>query len=99
VARIVYRYQVGETVYESEQVGFETVPVEASSEAGQRLLGQYPAGAQVTVYHDPADPANAVLEREPPAAALRGGVLSAVLGLGVLALRRLWRNRPYEDAA
>ena len=95
--RIAYSYTVDGEVYLSERVGVETLPVEAGDAAGQRLLRDYPLSAAVTVYYDPADPANAVLEREPPTGGFAAGMGLIVLGLVVAGIRWLLRNRPYEE--
>jgi hypothetical protein len=97
-ARIAYEYSVAGTVFTSERVGVDTVPVEAGSAEGLRRLRDYPAGAAVTVYYDPADPARAVLERDPPAGAFVAGAWMIGLGLAVAALRRLLRHRPYQSS-
>jgi hypothetical protein len=76
---IRYVYEVGGTIYESDRVNLDTVAVEANSEDGQRLLSTYPSGATVTVYYNPADPAEAVLEREPsPEGIIVGMVLAGM---------------------
>lgn len=82
VVRIIYAYAAGGTNYTSDQVNLNPVPVLSGSAEGQRLLATYPAGAAVTVYHDPADPAAAVLEREPSPVGFYAGL--ALLGMAVV---------------
>ncbi len=94
-ARIVYEYAVDGVAFTGERVGLPTRPVEAESEEGRRRLQAYPAGAAVTVYHDPADPATAVLERDPPDALFVAGSLAIGAGVVVAAARRLLRRRAY----
>jgi hypothetical protein len=95
-ARIVYEYTLGDTVFTSERVGVQTLAVESGSEEGQRRLRDYPVGAAVTVYYDPANPAVAVLERETPRDGLVAGLWLISLGLVVAVARWLLRNKPYQ---
>jgi len=61
VASIRYRYSVDGVSYEGSLV---TIAAEGDLFAGRRgtLQARYPHGSRVTVHHDPADPAFAVLE-------------------------------------
>ena len=59
--RIVYEFRVGETLYKGDRV---TVVKEKITKA---YLDKYPLNAAVTVYFDPTDPNQSVLERELPA--------------------------------
>jgi hypothetical protein len=95
-ARIAYEYTIGDTVFTSERVGVQTLAVESGSEEGQRRLRAYPVGAAVTVYYDPANPAVAVLERDPPTAGFIAGLWLVGLGLAVAAARWLLRQKPYQ---
>lgn len=92
VVRITYDYRVGDTGYRGDRVNLNPVPVEVDSEEGQRLLATYPTGAAVTVYHDPADPAQAILEREPSPLGFWAGLallgMAGVVGLAALLLSR-----------
>jgi hypothetical protein len=47
------------------------------------VLGRYPLGAKVVVYYNPADPRQAVLERDIPAYRLRGCGITLLLPFGV----------------
>lgn len=60
---------------------------------GQRVLARYPVGADVTVFHDPANPSDAILERPDPTA---GPTLLFALGtaLVVAGLLWIWMARP-----
>lgn len=93
--RITYTYRAGDSVFRGDRVGIETVPTEANTAEGQRLLDEYPVGAAVTVYYDPDDPATAVLERDPPKTAFTAAGRLFALGAVTLALRWLWRKRVY----
>lgn len=95
--RVAYEYTVDSQAFTGERVGQGPVPLEAASAESQRLLRDYPAGAAVTVYYDPADPASAVLERDPPAGTFAAAGWLFVLGLAVLGLRWLLRRWPREE--
>lgn len=61
---IAYEYTVNGKRYTGERISLgENIP-ETDFE---RVLNRYPVGAEVTVYYDPANPAQAVLERALPA--------------------------------
>ncbi|MFN2145679.1 MAG: DUF3592 domain-containing protein [Anaerolineales bacterium] len=62
-ARVVFQYTVEEEVYASQQVSFGIVKSYASQNGAAKALQAYPVGKMVSVYYDPADPTNAVLER------------------------------------
>jgi hypothetical protein len=77
--QIIYQFEVNGLPYESDRVNLNPVPVEVASEEGQRLLATYPVGANVPVYHDPDNPVDAVLEREPsPVGFIVGMVLAGM---------------------
>lgn len=54
---VLYAYQVGDEVFQGNRVRVRGV-ADASG-----TVSRYPAGACVTVYYDPANPANSALER------------------------------------
>ena len=62
--RVVYEYTVGGQRYQSQQIraGDTLLSIRASGDA-YKIIDRYPEGATVTVYYDPADPAQAALER------------------------------------
>jgi hypothetical protein len=61
---VVYQYQVGGQMYQGQVIRagdqFGTIRVMGQAQA---TVARYPVGAAVTVYYDPANPANAALER------------------------------------
>jgi Protein of unknown function (DUF3592) len=61
---VIYGYQVDGRPYQSYRVraGDETGRIRVIGDASS-TLDRYPVGSNVTVYYDPADPANAALER------------------------------------
>lgn len=61
---IAYQYQVGAQMYQSEVIraGSQFFNVTSSRQAYD-TTDRYPVGATVTVYYNPANPADACLER------------------------------------
>ena len=78
---IVYEYTVNGQVYSSTQlnIGFER-SYGAQREADE-ALAEYPVGGAVTVYYDPANPGNAVLDR-----ASNGNQIVLIAGIGMLTI-------------
>ncbi|MFZ5809510.1 MAG: DUF3592 domain-containing protein [Chloroflexota bacterium] len=60
---ITYEYSVDGKRYQGERISLAEIIPESDLEA---TLARYPLGAQVTVYYNPADPRQAVLERTLP---------------------------------
>jgi hypothetical protein len=61
---VQYSYQVGGQAYQS----YKLAPGPEMGGTGVRkVIAKYPAGAQVMVFYDPRNPAEAVLERKAPA--------------------------------
>jgi len=88
VPRIRYAYEVGGRRHESRQ--FDVMGREGSRMRGesQAFLDRFQVGQKVTAYHDPEDPARAVLFREVGA---QGYLL--VFGIAWILLDRLMRSR------
>jgi len=62
--RVVYEYTVGGQQYQSQQIrAGDTLFSLRSDQQAYEIIDRYPEGATVTVYYDPADPAQAALER------------------------------------
>lgn len=68
---VMYVYQVEGRQYQSQRIYFGGV-VGGSAMTG--VIKKYPVGAQVPVYYNPQDPADAVLERSIPMAKMLGFV-------------------------
>jgi hypothetical protein len=85
--RLTYDYTVNGQPYTGQRLRLDGQPTPAESAAGRTLLDRYPPGAPVTVYYDPANPASAVLQRDPPTDVLIAGAGLVGLGLVVAALR------------
>jgi hypothetical protein len=62
--RVKYQYTVGAQAYQSDQIkaGDHVFRVSVSGEAYD-VVDRYPVGAQVAVFYNPANPAQACLER------------------------------------
>jgi len=58
---IVYQYQVDGMDFAGDQISFGGTSSSSQSRA-YRITNQYPEGAEVTVYFDPEDPQESVLQ-------------------------------------
>ena len=89
--RVAYRYSVAGQTYDGDRLRADGDPVGPDSAAGRRWLALAP-GAAVTVYANPADPAQSALDRAAAGRWLPNGLLllaaAAVAGGLALALRR-----------
>lgn len=61
---VQYSYQAGGQAYQGNRIA--PGPEVGGSGAG-KVVGRYPAGAQVMVFYNPQNPSDAVLERKAPA--------------------------------
>ncbi|MGE7473017.1 DUF3592 domain-containing protein [Bosea sp. NPDC003192] len=68
VPAVTYSFAVKGVTYQGTRVSLGNI----SGKYAQEALARYPAGAYVTVYYDPADPSDCVLEREAPKGAVKG---------------------------
>lgn len=78
-AEVTYSYQVNGQTFTSRQVSFGAKASHGKPEPAQAVVNTYAAGRAVTVYFDPANPAEAVLER-------RAGGLGITFVMGVVFL-------------
>ncbi len=62
-ARVVYQYAAGGAIHRGERLHFGAAFVSSGTGAAERTVARLPLGAAVTVYYNPDDPADAVLER------------------------------------
>lgn len=62
-AAVRYAFNVGRAKYQGNRIGFGE---NAGNVGIAETLKRYPKGAEVTVYYDPANPRNCVLDRDPP---------------------------------
>ena len=77
---VQYEYQVGGQNYQGNRLAFQEKGYNSHKKAF-KLVAAYPAGNPVSVYYDPANPQNAVLERK----AHGNNILLVVGGILVLA--------------
>lgn len=77
---VMYLYQVEGRQYQSQRIYFGG---EVGGSAMTGILKKYPVGAEVPVYYNPQNPADAVLERSIPMAKMLG--LIGVIMLAVAA--------------
>ena len=83
VPDIEYEFRLGDRVLRGTQIGVGEI---ADTEA---VLNHYPVGATVPVYYNPKDPADALLERDPPLPVLWLYLIAAavlIAGFAVLAV-------------
>lgn len=61
---VSYQYQVGGQLYQGQRIraGDQFASIRVSGDA-QKTIARYPAGATVVVFYNPANPAEAALER------------------------------------
>ncbi len=61
---VVYQYEVGGKMFQSQTIkaGEKFFRVQVTGQA-RATVARYPVGASVTVYYDPANPAESALER------------------------------------
>ena len=94
---VVYEYRVGSRTYSGERISFGDDTGGANAAA---TLRRYPVGATVPVYYDPADPGEAILEREAPMGLVAdAGRLVLWLFAGVTVLAVLAASAPAWIAA
>ncbi len=79
---VTYEYTVADKNYQGTKVNFAE---KISGEEIASTLNKYPEGKIVQVYYNPANPSEAVLERELPSGILKilGVVVLIILGLGL----------------
>jgi hypothetical protein len=76
---VKYEYDVAGRSYLGERLVFGPIATSPRPNKIQAVLGRYPPGTQVTVYYDPENPKDAVLER-------RAGAVSASVIVGIALL-------------
>jgi hypothetical protein len=89
---IAYTYDVAGQPFTGTAVGRDTAPIAEGTAEADRLLAAYPVGAPVTLFVNPANPAEAYLEPAAPDNLFRPGLLllagAAVVGLLAAVLAR-----------
>lgn len=98
LARVIYHYEAYGVAHDGKRIGFNEVYYRDKNEA-QAALDRYPENSTVTVYFDPANPADAILARE-YRPVMRGIVIVYVcLALIVVCLVGLKRFGPDTQTA
>ena len=85
VLDIKYVYKVLEQSYENNQFSFgsEGTGYDTQKKA-EGILAKYPVGSQVTIYYEPNNPQQAVLERKYDSTGAILAVIVGVLGIGMV---------------
>ncbi len=84
---ITYRYPAKGTEHTGTRLAFGNILYYQSAEA-EIFKAAYPVGGPVTVYHDPANPSEAVIDRDPKHATnlIGGDIVFLLFGLGLVAM-------------
>jgi len=83
--RVVYEYQVGDRLYRGETLSTGTLALHSESAPAEREAQRYAPGQSVSVFYNPANPAEATLEpRAGWAVWLKGMLALALLGAAVM---------------
>jgi len=77
--KVRYTYPVAGTTYEGDKIGFGFQQSFGNASKAQAALTRYPVGGQISVFYDPNNPADAVLER-------RAGGSNVSLMIGIVFL-------------
>lgn len=92
LAKVFFTYEVNGNSYESDRVNFDYGMRTSNVRKPQSVVEQYPTGSDVTVYYDPENPQQSVLEKRVngtfatilvSAVFIAIGVVLAVTSLGV----------------
>ncbi len=85
VPSVEYVYQVEGTPYTGKAIAFGASRSYSNRTKAEAQLGKYPVGGRVTVYYNPENPGEAVLERQAVGTNFMtiGGVVLIVVGLCV----------------
>lgn len=97
VPRIVYQFERGGSRYESDQRSI--MGEDYDSDEAQRIVDAYPVGSSITVYFQPGNPEESVLQRGYSEEQSRIGTLVLVAfllfsGVAIVCGIRLLRRRP-----
>jgi len=90
---VTYSYAVGERVVTATRLALGKAPLEARRENAERYLEQYRPGSAVTVFFNPRELTESVLEVSTPASVyvnVAFGVILALLGPALLVLFGFW---------
>lgn len=90
VPRIEYEYRVGFHALIGRRINFAELIAGAQA---KEALARYPVGTGVTVYYDPADPSEAVIERDLPAFMNAVWIVVGVLTAAILLVAGWYASR------
>ena len=91
---VVYEYTVNGVGYSSSRVQFGTPTTYIRKSSAEAAVSHYPANFHVTVYYDPENPAEAVLDRTSP-----GGLEYIISGIVILVMMALVIMYPAHNTA
>jgi hypothetical protein len=86
-AQVVYEFQVESKTYHGKRV---SIGEEAPDFQVEETLAKYPVGAMVTVFYDPANPNQAVLERDVPPEVSKGILYAFIFFIGGTLIVLFW---------
>jgi hypothetical protein len=81
---VIYEYTVNGAGYSGSRVQFGTPTTYIRKSSAEAAISHYPANSHVTVYYDPQNPAEAVLDRTSP-----GGLEYIISGIIILVMMAL----------
>ncbi|MFO0348066.1 MAG: DUF3592 domain-containing protein [Labrys sp. (in: a-proteobacteria)] len=81
VPKLVYEFKAGNRTFRGTRVSLAERPSVITREELQR---HYPVGKSVTVYYDPSEPEESVLDRDLPAGAAKGCLIATLVVVPVL---------------
>jgi hypothetical protein len=84
--KVVYEYQVGGQVYQGNRIMFGQFPANSRPDEAQRKLAQYPLNSTGSVFYNPANPSESVLEQSAPSARILWIVAGILLMVILMAL-------------
>jgi len=94
IPHVKYAYQVDGQDFQGEQIGFGT-PKFSIARKANAIVAQYPAGGQTSVFYNPIDPGEAILDRvifHPNAYLVIGVSLILVMLIMISMLSLWWRS-------
>lgn len=95
LAKVNFTYEANGNTYESDRVNIDYGMRTSNIRKQQSVVEQYPVGSNVTVYYDPEDPSQSVLEKKVNGAFTTILVSAVFIAIGVvLAVTSLGVNPP-----
>jgi Protein of unknown function (DUF3592) len=91
---VIYEYTVNGAGYSSSCVQFGTPTTYIRKSSAETAISHYPVNSRLTVYYDPENPAEAVLDRTSP-----GGLEYIIIGIIFLVLMALVIMYPAHTTA